>query len=359
MAAQRSEIIFLKGNDPLAVLINKKATELFSTLQNFDASSLNIEDSFKDYFVNHHLGKRLFFSIQNSAHIIYQSVKKTGKSIENICIVDYGAGLGTLYMLGGMLHFKRMVYNDYLPDWKNTAESICKALQINIDGYVTGDIDAVLNYAVANGFTFDIIASRNVIEHIYSLPFFYKEIYKHNPDGVIFCTTSANFHNPAMRLKHYLLHKKIEKEQYLPHRKKEIRNIWPGVSPAQLNELAIATRGKAKEDFIIAVDNYKNNKPIEPVPFLRSNTCISITGYWCEHLLSKNEYGSIITNAGYTMDYTAGYWDTHYKSGIMNLLAKFLNLLVGLFGKRGYLFSPFVNVIAYNVNLPQSAKLLA
>ena len=190
-----------------------------------------------------------------------------------------------------------------------------------------------------------------MIEHIYSLPFFYKEIYKHSPIAVIFSTTSANFHNPAMRLKHFLLHKKIEREQYLPHRKKEIQYIWPDISSTQLAELATVTRGKAKEDFSIAIDNYKNNLPVEPVQFLRSNTCISSTGYWCEHLLSKSEYRSIITNAGYALDYTAGYWDTHYKSGTMNLLAKFLNRLIGLFGTKGYLFSPFVNVIAYNVNL--------
>lgn len=348
MTEQERAINFLAGNDSLAVLINKKATELFLMLQNFEAASLDIEESFKDYFINHHLGKRLFFSIQNSAHIIYQSVKKTGKLFEHINMVDYGAGLGTLYMLGGMLNFKRMVYNDYLPDWKSTAESICKALHIPIAGYVTGDIDAVLNYATTEGFTFDIIASRNVIEHIYSLPFFYSEVYRHNPAAVIFSTTSANYHNPAMRLKHYLLHKKIEKEQYLPHRKKDIQKQWPAITTKQLNELAALTRGKAKEDFLAAIRQCQNNRPIAPVPFLRSNTCLSTNGYWCEHLLSKDEYENIITKAGYKMDYTAGYWDTHYQSGLMNLLAKLLNQLILLFGKKGYIFSPFVNVVAYN-----------
>lgn len=348
MTAMQPEIIFLKGKDQLAVLINKKAVDLFFALQNFDATSLDIEDSFKDYFIDHHLGKRLFFSIQNSTHIIYQSVKKSGKLIEQITIMDYGAGLGTLYMLAGMLPFKRIVYNDYLPDWKNTAELICRAMQINIDGYVTGDIDEVLNYATNNAFTYDIIASRNVIEHIYSLPFFYEEVFRHNPNAVIFSTTSANYHNPAMYLKHYLLHKKIEREQYLPHRKTAIQNIWPGISAEQLNELGALTRGKAKEDFIDAIDNYKNARPIVPVQYLRTNTCISTTGYWCEHLLSKQEYKSIITTAGYKMDYTAGYWDANYKSGIMNLLAKFLNKVINLSGKKGYFFSPFVNVIAYN-----------
>ena len=346
---------FLKGDDLLAILINKKANELFLTLQHFNAATLDIDAYFKDYFINHHLGKRLFFSIQNSAHIIYQAVKKTGKLIEQINITDYGAGLGTLYMLAGMLPFKRVVYNDYLPDWKSTAESICKALYIDISGYVTGDIDAVLNYAATEGFTFDVIASRNVIEHIYSLPFFYEGICRHNPAAVIFSTTSANFQNPVMRLKHYLLHKKIEKEQYLPYRKKELQKEWPAINTEQLTELAILTRGKAKEDFLNAIADYKNNRQVTSVLCLRSNTCLPDSGYWCEHLLSKDEYASIINKTGYTMNYTAGYWDTHYQSGLMNLLAKLLNKLIDLFGNKGYIFSPFVNVIAHKGNLPVSS----
>ena len=347
MKAKSSDIHFLKEEDSLAILINKKASELFLTLQNFDASSLDIADSFKEYFIQHHLGKRLFFSIQNSAHIIYQSVKKTGKKIEDISITDYGAGLGTLYMLAGMMNFKKIVYNDYLPDWRDTAASICNALKINIDGYITGDIDAVLNYGVSEGFVFDIIASRNVIEHIYSLPFFFEEIYLHNPTTVIFSTTSANFHNPAMRLKHYLLHKKIERTQYLPYRKKILQQEWPEITDKQLAQLGTITRGKAKKDFLTAIADYKNVRPVTVVPFLRSNTCLPDSGYWCEHLLPKSAYKTIINKAGFSMEYTAGYWDTNYASPLMNLLGKFLNNLIGLFGKKGYFFSPFVNIVAF------------
>jgi 2-polyprenyl-3-methyl-5-hydroxy-6-metoxy-1,4-benzoquinol methylase len=347
MAGEQTDFIFLQGDDSLAVAINNKAADLFRLLKNFDATSLEIESHFKEYFIEHHLGKRLYFSIQNSAHIIYHAVKKTGIKIEEISIVDYGAGLGTLYLLGGMMGFKRMVYNDYLPDWKDTAVTISKALQIKVDGFVTGDIDDVTRFALAENFVFNIIASRNVIEHIYSLDFFYEELYRHNPKAVIFSTTSANFHNPAMRLKHYLLHKKIEREQYRPLRIKELLKLWPDITDKQLQQLADITRGKAGKDFTDAVADYKNNKPVTPVQFLRSNTCICTYGYWCEHLLAKDEYENIISKAGYQMDFTAGYWDVHYPSALMNLLAKLLNKLINITGKQGILFSPFVNIIAY------------
>lgn len=350
MTVSDKVIAFLKANDPLAILINQKANDLFELLQNFDGTALPIQDGLKDYFINHHLGKRLFFSIQNSAHIIYQSVKITGKPINEINIVDYGAGLGTLYLLAGMLNFKKTVYNDYLPDWKETAELISKNLGIPINGYVSGDVDAILNYAATEGFLFDIVASRNVIEHIYSLPIFYAELYKHNPEIVIFSTTSANFHNPAMRLKHYFLHKKIERTQYLPQRKLQVKKEWSNISPQQLNELSELTRGKANEDFLMAINNYKNNQPISKDLYLRSNTCTADSGYWCEHLLAKNEYVQIIKNAGFTAAYTAGYWDTHYQSSLMNVLGKFLNMVINISGQKAILFSPFVNVVAYDKN---------
>ncbi len=339
---------FLHQDGPLAVAINQKANILFSMLQNFDARPLDIQEGLKDYFIHHHLGSRLFFSIQNSAHIIYNAVTKTGKKISQLNMADYGAGLGTLYMLGGMMGFKRMVYNDYLPDWKNTAQSICTALHIHVDDYVTGDIDAILNYAANNNFVFDIIASRNVIEHIYDLPFFFKEVYKHNPNAVIFSTTSANYHNPAMRLKHYLLHKKIDKTQYQPIRKKAIEKEWPAVNVPDAKKLLKLTRGKALADFTRAIDDYRHGRRIAPVAYLRTNTCLPGTGLWCEHLLTKNEYKTIINNAGYQLDYSAGYWDTHYASALMNTLAKALNKAITVMGKKGFLLSPFVNIVAYN-----------
>lgn len=338
---------FLQHKDSLGILINNKANELFELLQNFDAGSLPIQEGLKNYFINHHLGNRLFFSIQNSAHIIYESVKKTDKEINEINIVDYGAGLGTLYLLGGLLNFKRVVYNDYLPDWKDTAERIANNLGITINNFVTGDIDSVLIYAAGEKFLLDIVASRNVIEHIYSLPFFYNEVYKHNPHAVVYSTTSANFHNPAMWLKHYLLHKKIERTQYLPQRKLDIQKLWPGINEIQLSQLSILTRGKAGVDFITAINKYQNNQPNDKVPFLRSNTCTADTGYWCEHLLTKKEYVQIITEAGFSASYTAGYWDTHYANFIMNVLGKFLNKVIKITGKKAILFSPFVSIVAF------------
>jgi 2-polyprenyl-3-methyl-5-hydroxy-6-metoxy-1,4-benzoquinol methylase len=338
---------FLLANDSLAIAINGKANELYYSLQQFDTNSIVVDEVYKDYFIKHHLGKRLFFSLQNSAHILYESVKKTGKPVHELSAIDYGAGLGTLFMLGGMMGFKSFVYNDYLPDWQQTAAAVCNALGIKIDAYVTGDIDAVMNHATQNGIQYDIVASRNVIEHIYSLPAFYSAIYQHNKNAITYATTTANFHNPAMRLLHYRIHATVERGYHL-QRVAAIKKINNSLSAPEIHQLAALTRGRAGKDFSEAVHNFLQKKTISPVPYLRSNTCDCATGVWSEHLLTKNEYAAIINDAGFTIDYTPGYWDTHYKNGLMNVMATIFNKIILLLGKQGILLSPFVNVIASN-----------
>ena len=84
MANSGNQHLFLNESDKLSRLINSKANDLFVALNNFDATSLGIADSYNDYFIHHHLGKRLFFSIQNSAHILYDSIQLCNKPVNEI-----------------------------------------------------------------------------------------------------------------------------------------------------------------------------------------------------------------------------------------------------------------------------------
>ncbi len=340
--------LFINKNDAFANSINAKANELYYNLINLDVEQLNTADLYKDYFSKHHLGRRLFFSLQSSAHIIYHSVNKTGKPVSEITFIDYGAGLGTLFMLAGKIGFKKTAYNDYFPDWHQPAKVLCNALQIKIDHFVEGGIDDVTAHAKSNNLKYDIIASRNVIEHIYSLPHFYKNIFEHNNKAVIFSTTTANFHNPVMRWYHYSIHRKGEKSFYRNQRIKEIQAMYPSISNDKLTELSELTRGKAQKDFTQAVTDFMTGKPVVKDKTLRTNTCDCITGVWNEHLLSKKDYEKIVTLSGFNLQYTPGFWDTNYKSPLMNFAAKIFNNLILLSGNSGKFFSPFVNVVAYN-----------
>lgn len=337
---------FIEPFDDTASLINEKANILYQKLLVLDISNADIDEFGKYYFTNHHTGKRLLFSIQSSAYIIYNSVKQHNKPVQETSFIDYGAGLGTLFLLAGMVGFKKVYFNDYFPQWAGYAKIICDKLDISIDDFISGDIDAVIDYCKVNNTHIDIVASRNVVEHIYKLRDFYTKLYQSGITTLCYSTTTANYHNLAMRLKHYWHHYQVEKTVYKKQRAEFIKELVPHVNTADLQQLIKITRGKAFNDFTDAPDLYFKKHPVPQVEFLYSNTCDCKTGVWAENLITRENYADIIQTAGFTFEYTAGFWDTHYKYGIVNLITGLLNRIIKMSGKRGYWFAPFVNITA-------------
>lgn len=342
-----SEYTFIHHDDALGRLLNEKANELFLQLRSFDVQQSGISDFGKHYFSAHHTGGRLFFSIESSASIIYDSVKKVNKDLADTSFTDYGAGLGTLFLLAGKLGFKMVFYNDLFPEWSDNARAICAQLGIPITDFVTGDIDTLIEYGKKNALYFDIIASRNVIEHIYSLRNFYTTLYRSQLTTLCYATTTANFHNPAMRLKHYLYHAKMEKKYYRKQREEEIRRLAPRVNKHDLGQLIKLTRGRAFNDLSDAVKLFLDKKPVPPVEFLGTNTCDCKNGVWAENIITRKNYAHIIETAGFSLDYSAGFWDTHYKYSLANGITRLFNRIISVLGKKGYWLSPFVKVVAY------------
>lgn len=338
---------FLAPDDDLARLINEKANQLYQKLLLFDVRNTAMDDFAKYYFSNHHAGRRMLFSIESSAHIIYYAVKKTNKPIAGTTFIDYGAGLGTLFLLAGMVGFKQVYFNDYFPQWAGYAGITCNELGITITGFITGDIDAVINYGKEHHVSFDILASRNVIEHIYDLRSFYSQLYNSGLVSVCYATTSANYHNIATRIQHYFFHKQAEKKSLRKQREDLIKELVPGIAANDLASLVKLTRGRAFADFTNAVNLYFAKKPVPGVEFLGTNTCDCKTGVWVEHLVSKDNYVDIIEKAGFSVAYTAGFWDTHYKYTVVNSFTRLLNRIIKITGKKGYWLAPFVNVVAH------------
>lgn len=337
---------FIETNDALAQLVNEKANGLYLELVKMNISDTEIDDFGKQYFNSHHAGNRLFFSIQSSADIIYRSVKLVNKKIPDTVFIDYGAGLGTLFLLAGKVGFKKVFFNDYFPRWAGYAKIICNKLDTKVDDFISGDLDAVIRYGKMNAVSFDIVASRNVVEHIYNLEGFYTTLYQSGLTTLCYATTTANYHNIAMRLKHYWYHKKLEKNLYRKQRAVYIKELKPDVNAADLHRLVKLTRGRAFSDFTNCTELYFIKKPVPPVPYLGTNTLDCRTGIWAEHLITKKNYAGIISKAGFTSTYSAGFWDTHYKYAVVNLITRLLNKLIKISGNRGYWFAPFVNIVA-------------
>ena len=92
---------FLPFDDDLGRQINTAATELYDKLLKIDAGKLGMPEHCLAYYTLSH-SKRLFFSTETSAHILYRSIKFTGKSYSEVVLMDYGAGVGTLFLLAKM-----------------------------------------------------------------------------------------------------------------------------------------------------------------------------------------------------------------------------------------------------------------
>ena len=343
---RNDEYDFIRPVDALSQHINNKARELYRQVLALDISGTAIDETGKNYFNSHHRGKRLVFSIESSADILYQSIRLMDKEVKDISFIDYGAGLGTLFLLAGKLGFRKTYFNDYFPQWANYARIICEKLNIDMDGYIAGDIAAVIEFGKTNHTDFDIVASRNVIEHIYDLGDFYTRLSQAGLTRVCFSTTTANPHNIAIRWKHYWFHKKVERTQFRQQRAAYIRELAPAVTEASMPTLVEITRGRAFADFTEAVRNFMATKPVAPVSNLGTNTCDCHTGVWAEHLVTRQTYKDIIQQAGWEFAYTPGFWDRHYKYAALNMLTGIFNSLVNMLGKKGYWLSPFVNVVA-------------
>lgn len=335
---------FLPQRDELSRRIQDESAKLYLLLEKLDIEKLKIADHCLYYLRASHL-KRLFFSIQTSAHLLYRSIQKSGKNLKEIVLMDYGAGVGTLYMLAKMIGCRLVVYNDLLTEWKDTAYAISSAVNVHVDKYVVGDIEATVDELKNDGINCDIIISRNVIEHIYKLGSFYDAIFNYNPSALVYSSTTANYYNPASNIKHVLWHNKWEKV-YQAQRKEIIRRLAPATTSEELIRLARDTRGLGGADLESYVVNPRLSSDSKKEVSVRTNTCDPFTGVWAEHLLKFSEYRELIGDGRYKISFAPGFWDTHYKKPWKNLLGWILNPLIKAAGTAGIVLSPFIYVIA-------------
>lgn len=336
--------IYIDKNDALGQLIETQAARLHQKLLQLDVESLDMPYYCKEYFKGSHF-RRLTFSIQTSAHLLYRSITLTGKAPEALTVMDYGAGVGTLYTLAKMIGCGKVIYNDHLSDWQHSAREIADAIGVEVDHYIVGDIGPTLEQLNREHISCNLILSRNVIEHIYQLDRFYELVARLQPEAILYQSTTANAANPGARIQHWLLHRHWEKV-FLPKRVKMIERAFPSFHPEETEKLAKLTRGLSWEDIQPIAETYSRTKQFPQPVSCGSNTCDPDNGVWAEHMLSFQEHRRLMRSGGYTAQFIPGFWDTHYSSPLKNALGKTLNLLIRLNQGFGLVLGSFVYIIA-------------
>lgn len=339
----RSMDKFIAVEDELSARIQEKAAELYQALQQLNADELGMPAHCLAYFKGSH-AQRLFFSIETSAALLYRSIQLTGKPPEALVLMDYGAGVGTLYTLAKMIGCQKVIYNDHLEDWQRSAQLIAEAIGVHVDEYLVGDIEPCLQALQQKGIHCQIITSRNVVEHIYQLQHFFACIKNYQPQAISYNSTTANIRNPASRLKHIRWHQKWEKV-YRQQRLAIIAEMAPAVSTAVLQRLATLTRGMALAEIREAVTHYLATETFPAALNTGSNTCDPYTGVWAEHLLNEAEYRQLIDETYYSISFKAGFWDTHYTSKWKQGLGKLMNGLMHRFPRLQFTLAPFIYIV--------------
>ncbi len=343
---------FLAVRDDLSKLINDQATVLYLKLQKLEVDQLGMPDHCLHYFKSSHFS-RIFFSIQTSAELLYRAIRLVGKKPSELVVMDYGAGVGTLYSLAKLIGCGKVIYNDHLEDWKKSAQLLARALNCDSDLYIVGDIGKTLRHLSDQHIHCDIIASRNVIEHIYDLRSFFKQVAERQPDAVIYSSTTANWKNPGTQFTHRKMHVKWEKV-YLERRKEIIKQFAPDLSISVVDKLAAGTRGLAKWDIKNAVEQYQLSGQFPVQLTIGTNTCDPENGVWVEHLIPLEKYREWIEDAGYSAAFGAGFWDTHNRTSWKNLVGLISNPLIKNIPGLAYLLAPFIYVIAKPLKNSQS-----
>ncbi len=334
-------IEFIKPKDALSTSINEACNTLYGKITTLNVDALPLEPFYKWYFKKCHLSRPVF-SLQTSAKMLYDGISLTGKKVEDIIVMDYGAGLGTLYIIAKMIGVKKIIYNDLLPEFAQPAIALDKVFGIIMDEYITGDTLATCKQLVAQDIQCDLIVSRNVVEHIYSLKDFFAIVHQYQPKAILYNSTTANWRNPAAHIQHRIIHKK-SRPLIKANKMKIIKEALPSITDVDLDMLANNLMQYGGIEFTEAINNYKLSKSI-PVPKNDYTNVCDETGNWGEHLIPYKQYQAYAPQ--YNVNFKPGFWDVNYESVIKRILGKTLNLFTKLFGDNGVLFSSFFYVVA-------------
>jgi 2-polyprenyl-3-methyl-5-hydroxy-6-metoxy-1,4-benzoquinol methylase len=334
-------IEFLNIKTPLANLINEKCNELFVALPNLDIDALPFEPFFKMYFKKCHL-ERGHFTLETSAKLLYDAILATGKPHQEVVMMDYGAGLGTLYLLAKMIGVKKIIYNDLILEFATPAMAVDKALGIVMDEYIIGDTEATCKILQEKNIECDVIVSRNVIEHIYNLEEYFKIIFQYQPKAILYNSTTANWNNPAAHAQHIYLHYKA-KPILIDKKIAKIKTHIPSIDDMSAKTLAYFLIQHGGVEFDEAVAKYKLDKIMPKHKGDYTNVCDE-TGNWREHLLPYKKYRALAPQ--YNLEFLPGFWDTHYKNPIKKYLGKTMNFISKVLGKKGVWSASFIYVVA-------------
>ncbi len=304
------------------------------------------------HLVDHHL-----YYLEIYASVLEQLRQHISKVPGEIHLADFGAGNGLLGLFAKFAGFKKVWLCDMDADFVNASKVLAGALNIKLDGFVTGNVDTFQSALLTE--QLDAVVGTDVIEHIYNLEHFFASIASMNADMVTVFTTASNPDNfmKCRKLKKLQLQDELlgsapedsllagaeKTEAFIESRKKIIGEQFPKLSETELFKLSKATRGLIVADIIKATHAYLRTGQMPQPDASSANTCNPFNGSWTERILSINAYKKIYNAQGFALALHNGYYNPH-SNGLKIYINFASNIMVKLTGKYA---APFISLVGY------------
>jgi 2-polyprenyl-3-methyl-5-hydroxy-6-metoxy-1,4-benzoquinol methylase len=315
---------------------------LISDLQGINPLNLKISEYNQKY-----LGDKLK-NIENSLFIyeciIGGALSGYHKTLSDSIFIEYGGGTGMMSILAKRIGIGTVIYNDIYDVSSRDAKEIASVLGCPADYYVAGHIGELVAFCEKNKLKCDIMVSQDVLEHIYNIDAFCRELPRLSNQGTIMVhATGANsFFYPCLELTKRTQIKVETKDRdkqwghkdrdslmsYFGERKKIIGTYAPSLNNAEIEQLARKTRGLNRSDILMSADRYlqTNQFPIELQH--PTNTCDPYTGNWAEHLMNPDYVLEAFSFNGFDSQVLPVYWYNRGNNTMRKLGANLLNFAI-------------------------------
>jgi len=214
----------------------------------------------------------------------------------------------------------------------------------------------LLNFINTNSIFCDAIISYDVIEHIYDIKDFFKNLNLINDNSLtIVMSTGANMFNP-FKLKTIIpIQKSAEngdksgmhfgKTPYLNRREDIIKEYMPELTSVEIKKLSACTRGMVKEDIQKTIDYFVSNHQIPFSPEHPTNTCDPITGMGTENLIKPSELKDILIGKSFKVEILVGYYGSP-DNKLKRFISIILNIFLNVVRTRGLFIAPYWTIYA-------------
>ena len=170
---------------------------LTERLKAIDYNKLPISDYNKRYIGN--LKPALSYFMHIYADCLQRGLQAIQTPISDVTLIDYGGGTGFLSILAKSIGIGQVIYIDLNPSSVETIQLLKQIIGIGPDIILHGDSDVLADWCARNKVYPQLLIATDLIEHVYDLSLFFKDLIHINDSMYLLFTTASTPFNPYVQ----------------------------------------------------------------------------------------------------------------------------------------------------------------